>query len=145
MNRVKIDNVEEHFKSASDVDIVSEKCKACGGQCCKIYQRASDGGSMPESVWFEEWCEAWTESFEQYMINIPPLFDPLVVHANGNEDMIQDLISKGIDPYSCQYRGENGCLIPRHRRPVVCRTYMCNGHDVETKRFTHDVKECSCA
>jgi hypothetical protein len=96
----------------------------------------SDGGSWDDRRSFQEWCEDWKEAFNESMVSmaITPLFDPKVIHLSGNEVIMQNLISRGIDPYSCQYRGENGCLIPRERRPVTCRTYMCNENLVDKER-----------
>lgn len=43
----------------------------------------------------------------------------------GNEHLMKDLIAKGIDPYSCEYLGENGCKIPWEKRPWQCKTFKC--------------------
>jgi hypothetical protein len=100
------------------------KCTACGGRCCKIYLGGSIGGYRDESVWFEEWCDGFHLHSIDY--GVEPLFDPLVVHMTGNESMLQELIKKGIDPWCCQYLGENGCMISWDKRPLICRSWKCD-------------------
>jgi len=103
------------------------KCDACGGNCCKIYLRASDGGAMPEDAWFEEWCSEFHMNEKNY--GVKPLFNPLVVHLMGNEYMVKELESLGIDSYSCQYLGKRGCRIPWDKRPLICRSWKCEKLD----------------
>lgn len=114
-------------ESLAIVDVVPEKCLSCDGQCCRIYLDSIDGGTRDSQVMFEEWCESWDQEFENAgaKLHVQPLFDPLVVHMVGNEHLKRELISKGIDPDSCQYRGPKGCLLPRNFRPTVCRQYVC--------------------
>ncbi|MCK9434982.1 MAG: hypothetical protein M0R32_09240 [Candidatus Cloacimonetes bacterium] len=110
------------------IDIIdAEKCRRCGGKCCRIYASVIDGGTRPLDVWFEEWCESWDEQFiESGAFDVlPPQFEPLDVHRSGNEHMWDELIAKGIDPEACKYLGVNGCLLPRKNRPKACREYMC--------------------
>jgi len=109
--------------SEDNVDVFLDECQNCQGDCCTIYA----DNRRPPDICFEEWCEQWQQLFIQCGIDktIAPLFDPLEVHLKGNEQMMFDLMAKGIDPDSCQYRGLNGCLIPRHLRPRLCREYVC--------------------
>jgi hypothetical protein len=108
-------------------DVVPDKCRSCDGHCCKIYADHDHGGGRPWTVWFEEWCENWLAEFAATEADkrFVPLFDPLEVHMGGNEHMLADLRARGIDPDSCQYRGQSGCLLPREFRPKVCRLYVC--------------------
>jgi hypothetical protein len=99
-------------------------CRECGGKCCKIYAPPDRGGTYPDGfVWFEEYCEDFHMNKEQY--DVEPLFDPIVVHARGNEQMIIDLKRRGIDPDACQYLGQHGCLIRWDLRPHHCRIFAC--------------------
>ena len=66
---------------------------------------------------------------------ISPQFEPLEVHKSGNEHMIDELKSRGIDPEYCKYLGVDGCLLPRDKRPKACREYMC---EKENKEKNHD-------
>lgn len=104
-----------------------EKCKKCGGRCCKIYVSILDGGIRPLDQWFDEWCEAWDEQFsESGAFDIAhPLFDPLKVFQACNEHMLTELEVRGIDTDFCKYHGPSGCILPRENRPVICREYMC--------------------
>lgn len=112
---------------AEIIDKIADKCKRCGGKCCELY--SPETFSKYQSVWFEEYVESWLESFEESgatKTGIKPQFDPLEVHMGGNEHMMWELVQKGIDPDSCQYRGQKGCLLPRDKRPQVCREYICD-------------------
>lgn len=105
-----------------------ERCKKCGGRCCAIYLDAFDGGMRNNQVWFNDWVEMWDMEFSLSGANkIPPLFDPLVVHLNGQEDKRDQLIAQGIDPNKCQYCGKSGCILPWEVRPKVCKEYRCMG------------------
>ena len=64
-------------------------CTECGGQCCKIYTSPDQGGSYPNDVWFEEYCEDFHMHADRY--DVEPLFDPLITHMRGNEQMLVDL------------------------------------------------------
>ncbi len=101
-----------------------EKCAACGGKCCLIYLSCEEGGTMPTMVWFEEWCCGFHEHSDRY--GVKPLFDPLEVFMSGNEHMLKELKTKGINPYACNYLGPNGCIIPWPNRPTICKEYRCN-------------------
>ena len=116
-------------KSVVSDKIDAEKCRACGGKCCRIYASIEEGGIRSLNMWFDEWCQAWDERFEEsgaFKV-MTPLFEPLDVHMTGNEHMLDELKSKGIDPDCCKYLGPEGCLLPRENRPDVCREYMCEG------------------
>jgi len=99
-------------------------CKECGGQCCKIYTLPEHGGSYPNDVWFEEYCEDFHMHADRY--DVEPLFDPLITHMLGNEQMLVDLEQQGIDPYACQYLGPTGCRIRWDLRPLRCRVFACD-------------------
>lgn len=104
-----------------------DKCSRCGGKCCLIYRSIFDGGGRPADCWFDEWVEQWDEEFNVTGANkISPLFDPLEVHMTGNEQLRNDLLSKGIDPDRCKYCGINGCILEWNLRPDVCRKYNCD-------------------
>jgi len=74
-------------------------------------------------IGFEEWCEYFHICSDRY--GVEPLFDPLEVHLIGNEHLIDALLARGINPGYCQYRGQNGCTIAYHLRPLTCRTFKC--------------------
>lgn len=97
-----------------------ERCTRCGGKCCRIY---IDGQWEPWKIFIEEWASTFHEDSEWY--DVPPMFDPIIIHKNGNEYMIDELKARGINPYACQYLGPEGCLITWERRPKKCRTYRC--------------------
>jgi hypothetical protein len=101
-----------------------DKCRACGGKCCRLYSISM----VPLNEWFEDWCQGWDQDFQACgaAAFMPPQFDPLEVHLKGNEHMLGELAQRGIDPYGCQYLGKDGCLLPRGFRPVRCREFMCN-------------------
>lgn len=99
-------------------------CTECGGQCCKIYTSPDQGGSYPNDVWFEEYCEDFHMHADRY--DVEPLFDPIITHMQGNEQMLVDLEQQGIDPYACQYLGSTGCRIRWDLRPLQCRVFACD-------------------
>lgn len=108
----------------SDKDIPpNSECKNCK-ICCGIYTDYDKGGIYPAGqVWFEEWCDDFHRDSDQY--GVEPLFDPLIVHMDSNSHMLDELISKGINPGACQYLSKDGCLIEYPKRPVHCRRYYC--------------------
>ena len=104
-----------------------EKCRRCGGKCCKIYLTAEEGGTRSTEVWFEEWCINFHSNSDSY--DVIPLFNPLEVHMTGNEHMLEDLKAVGIDPNSCQYLGKDGCMIQWGKRPLQCKIWKCECFD----------------
>lgn len=96
------------------------RCARCGGKCCRIY---IDCQWLPWKHFIEEWVALFHEDPDQY--GIDPLFDPVVVHKIGNEHMLDELKTTGVNPYACQYQGPEGCLITWDRRPEKCRSYRC--------------------
>jgi Fe-S-cluster containining protein len=101
-----------------------DRCRKCGGQCCRIYSRLI--GNMSE-IAFSDWVMDWDMEFEDLHASryAEPSFIPLMVHMNENQHLLGRLIAKGIDPYACQYLGPDGCRLPREHRPQRCREYMC--------------------
>lgn len=110
-----------------DEKIDIEKCKKCGGKCCKIYVSILEGGIRPLDLWFDEWCENWDEEFVNSKASdaMEPQFNPLEVWMIGNEQMLEELKFRGINPEFCKYHSASGCLLPRENRPIICREYMC--------------------
>ena len=110
----------------------TERCNKCGGKCCAIYKSSLNGGSYPEGmVWFEDWCNDFHVKSETY--GVEPLFDPLIAHQSCEEELRNELRSKGIDIYSCQYRGKKGCMILWDKRPKHCTTYRCKQWHLENE------------
>jgi len=104
----------------------TNRCTECGGKCCRIYISCLDGGTMPETLYFDEWVTQWKWEFEDCgATEIEPLFDPLIVHLAGNEHMLKDLEKRGIDPCACQYLRKDGCSLPRDKMPNTCKEYRC--------------------
>jgi hypothetical protein len=104
-----------------------EKCRKCGGKCCKIYLAAEEGGARNTEIWFEDWCLGFHSNPDSY--GVTPLFDPLIIYMTGNEYMLEDLKDRGIDPNACQYLGKDGCMIQWDKRPLQCRTWKCELFD----------------
>lgn len=108
------------------------KCKECGGKCCKIYDDDVDG-IRDKSEWFEEWCEGFHFGRKKY--GVDPLFDPLIAHMSGLDGSRgsewKALFAKGIDPEYCEYIGLDGCRISWEKRPFHCRIFKCD-------KFTDD-------
>jgi hypothetical protein len=105
-------------------------CAACGGRCCQIYKPASEGGAFPDGhTWFTDWLSDWYDVFEESgaFSFMPPLFDPIIAHENsGRGKRYREALRRaGIDPDYCQYWSLKGCLLPRDKRPAVCREYAC--------------------
>ena len=103
-----------------------ERCKACGGTCCRVYLSCREGGLRPIGTLFDEWIEDWEVEFEACGASeFKPLFDPLEVHMGGNEHMLADLEKQGLDPYKCKYCDIDGCLLPWDKKPNACKEYRC--------------------
>lgn len=129
----------------------SSRCAVCGGECCKLYTKASAGGMMPdginlindnrdETLCFDYWYRhtVWYTQKDQF--GVEPLFD--VLKANGSflyhfydksdprkiegDQYLNDLKAKGIDTGYCAYwTKENGCIIPWANRPAACWEWRC--------------------
>ncbi len=115
----------------------NEICSACGGKSCHIYTSGSLEQIDPLNsnhrnktrIYHDDW-----NSFRKFCLTlfkhsvitkIAPLFNPLEIHKNGNEHMITELIERNINPYACQFLGEEGCLLPRNERPQQCNKFAC--------------------
>lgn len=138
---------------ASDIEH-AEACRACGGECCILYRYVDefvDGvpGARPhnDGLDFEEYCIDWFDGFVMsgaledpsgspagwlgdYRVpaGVPaPLHDPLRSHSGraGTGEYLASL-PDWVDTDRCQYcHPATGCLLPRERRPRVCREYAC--------------------
>jgi Fe-S-cluster containining protein len=121
--------------------IDTNKCTKCGGKCCNaIYLSQSEGGTRPDSIYFEEWLDQWEEEFRNsgaIDCGIKPNFDPSVVHMNcaESETMREKLKRDGINPNSCKYLGKRGCVLPRIHRPRVCNTYNCENAKWDARKM----------
>jgi hypothetical protein len=99
-------------------------CEECGGKCCRIYTDPENGGFYPAGqVWFEEFCDEFHREPDKY--GVEPLFDPLVIHQDYNEEGRKELESRGIDYGSCQYLCRGGCMISWEKRPIQCKMFKC--------------------
>ncbi len=60
------------------------RCRKCGGRCCQIYLPKSEGGMFPaDKMLLPQWHAYFHENKAEY--GVSPLFNPLEVHASGNE------------------------------------------------------------
>ena len=120
-----------HFKDV-------ERCTVCGGRCCRIYLSCHDGGSRPETEWFNEWVMQWEAEFDYTGANakVKPNFDPLEVHSAGNEHMLEELKARWIDPDACKFLGKVGCLLDEEQKPSTCKEFRCYDWRKEDNKVT---------
>jgi Fe-S-cluster containining protein len=123
--------IEEAKGEAIRKDGTPLKCLSCGG-CCRIYRPSSQGGAFPDHlVSLEEHAINWLHKFVDAgvlninkdgkivtgKVGIEPLHDPL------------NTISKKfdwVDVERCQFcHPKTGCMIPRNKRPELCRSFVC--------------------
>lgn len=107
-----------------------EVCRTCPRHgsvwCCKIYDN-DDKGVRSKEIWFNDWCDGFHgDEKERENYGVKPLFDPLFVHMEGHKKEWDELVARGIDPFSCEYLGEDGCMIVWEKRPVGCRIWKCD-------------------
>jgi len=109
-----------------------ERCKKCGGKCCKIYISVEDNEVYNDlGCYWEEWVLDFHENRKNY--SVKPLYDAIDLHLKtlGHESVetynnaVNELKSKGINPEYCEYLGENGCIIPWDKRSIICKNFIC--------------------
>lgn len=104
-----------------------DACRACGGECCLIYLPLSEGGVMPDDADPAEHARSFHAATERG--DTEPLFDARRVHAEKDAAYFESLLEIGINPYFCEYWGDDGCRLPRDRRPSQCLSYTCRTLD----------------
>lgn len=108
------------------------RCTTCG-QCCKIYLPSSHGGSFPEKhVSYQDHCLNWLDKFtEAGVLEITPEGKIVPTEKVGIEPLHDPLNPESkrfpwVDPTRCQFcHPVTGCLIPREKRPPLCRSFVC--------------------
>ena len=99
------------------------KCAKCG-RCCMLFVDQGDEGAMPSGVMTrQQWFEMFHVGRAGY--GVQPLFDAHLIHEPGNERLKEEVRRCGLNPDSCPYLGEKGCIIPRERMPWRCKRYRC--------------------
>ena len=106
-----------------------ERCKACGGECCRIYTLEGRG-----NMWFEDYLQAiehdWFGPCGLDGMGIPAIHDPWISHMSGERgDALRRILhEKGYHEEYCQYHiPGHGCRIPWEYRPEVCVQFRCSG------------------
>lgn len=106
------------------------RCRRCRGWCCRIYGVYLESGTRDHDQCFEAWAEGFHPHAETY--GVEPLFDPLLVHGGWPEARAA-AERAGLNVEYCEYHHPSrGCLIPRERRPVQCRTWRCPEWEAQT-------------
>jgi hypothetical protein len=95
-------------------------CAKCGGKCCNSIYGNKDRNPYAS---YQGWMTEFHDDREGY--GVEPFFDPRTVLLNGNEHLLEQLEARGVNPYACEYKGVEGCIIEWSRRPRHCRTYAC--------------------
>lgn len=97
-----------------------KRCKECG-ECCHIF----DGNrGYP---FFKPTSETWKARFKESGADkFKPVYDTSLKAS--------DLRKQGVNPNSCPYLGENGCILPRENVPKICKEYRCQAWIDEDKR-----------
>lgn len=129
----------------------SSRCAACGGKCCQLYVKASEGGLMPDEIHlandredetlnFDYWYRHTVWHTQKDQFGMEPLYDVLKVNDSflyhffdktdlrkiEGDQYLQDLKAKGIDTGYCAYwTKEKGCIILWANRPAACREWRC--------------------
>ena len=110
-----------------------KRCTECGGSCCRIYRIAKDLGVLTKYD-----LQFWKKEFEYsgaLTCGVVPFFDPVVVHTDKQDCDEQYWMAKGINPWSCQYRGKVSCRLPWECRPTVCKEFRCRKWIINEKQL----------
>jgi len=95
-------------------------CEKCKHTSCNIY----DDTQRNLDMYFDEYVTTWHEDYYENpdFYGVQPLFEPLDVHANGNEHLIEKLEKQGIHITNCQFlHPTKGCIIPFEKRLSYCQ------------------------
>lgn len=95
-------------------------CEKCKYASCNIY----DDTQRDLDMYFEEYVTIWHKGYYENsnFYGVEPLFEPLDVHANGNEHLVEELEKQGFHINNCQFlHPTKGCIIPFEKRLSYCQ------------------------
>jgi len=95
-------------------------CDKCKYASCNIY----DDTQRDLDMFFEAHATTWHKDYYENpnVYGVEPLFEPLDVHANGNEHLVEELKKQGIHINNCQFlHPTKGCMIPFEKRLSRCQ------------------------